>query len=60
VSKTIHYGLIYQNVSFMPRRDGMMFQVIGEKHYYGFGDDATVPDRAEAERSVRTIASVSA
>jgi len=38
----------------------LVFQVIGENDYYGFGDDATVPDRAEAERAVRTIASVNA
>jgi hypothetical protein len=54
----IHYGLIYQNVSFVPRRDGLVFQAIGENDYYGFGDDTTVPDRAEAERAVRTIASL--
>jgi glycine/D-amino acid oxidase-like deaminating enzyme len=54
----IRYGLIYQNVSFVPRRDGLVFQVIGENDYYGFGDDTTVPDRAEAERAVRTIASL--
>jgi glycine/D-amino acid oxidase-like deaminating enzyme len=54
----IHYGLFYQNVSFVPRRDGLVFQAIGESDYYGFGDDTTVPDRAEAERAVRTIASL--
>ena len=54
----IRYGLIYQNVSFVPRRDGLVFQAIGENDYYGFGDDTTVPDRAEAERAVRTIASL--
>ena len=58
MSKTIHYGLIYQNVNFVPRRDGLVFQVIGENDYYGLGDDATEPDRAETERAVRTIASV--
>jgi glycine/D-amino acid oxidase-like deaminating enzyme len=54
----IRYGLIYRNVSFVPRRDGLVFQAIGENDYYGFGDDTTVPDRAEAERAVRTIASL--
>jgi glycine/D-amino acid oxidase-like deaminating enzyme len=54
----IHYGLFYQNVGFVPRRDGLVFQAIGENDYYGFGDDTTVPDRAEAERAVRTIASL--
>ncbi len=54
----IRYGLIYQNVSFVPRRDGLVFQALGANDYYGFGDDTTVPDRAEAERAVRTIASL--
>jgi glycine/D-amino acid oxidase-like deaminating enzyme len=54
----VRYGLIYQNVSFVPRRDGLVFQAIGENDYYGFGDDTTVPDRGEAERAVRTIASL--
>ena len=44
----------------MPRRDGLVFQVIGENDYYGLGDDATEPDRVETERAVRTIASVNA
>jgi glycine/D-amino acid oxidase-like deaminating enzyme len=54
----IRYGLIYQHVSFVPRRDGLVFQVIGANDYYGFGDDTTLPDRAEAEQAVRTIASL--
>ena len=43
---------------FVPRRDGLVLQAIGANDYYGFGDDTTVPDRAEAERAVRTIASL--
>jgi hypothetical protein len=54
----IRYGLFYQNVSFVPRRDGLVIQAIGANDYYGFGDDTTVPDRAEAESAVRTIASL--
>jgi glycine/D-amino acid oxidase-like deaminating enzyme len=54
----VRYGLIYRNVSFVPRRDGLVFQVIGENDYYGFGDDTTVPDRAEAELAVSTIAAL--
>jgi len=54
----IRYGLIYKDVSFVPRRDGLVFQVFGASDYYGFGDDTTLPDRAEAERAVRTIASL--
>ncbi len=52
----IDYGLFYKGVSFIPRRDGMVFQVVGDSDYYGFDDDTTVPDRAEAEQAVHTIA----
>jgi D-amino-acid oxidase len=51
----IHYGLIYKGVAFVPRRDGLVFQVIGDSDYYGFNDETTVPDRAEGERAVNTI-----
>jgi hypothetical protein len=52
----IHYGLMYREVAFVPRRDGFVFQVLGDSDYYGFNDDTTTPDRAEAELAVRTIA----
>ena len=52
----VHYGIFYNNASFVPRRDGLVFQQVGSSDYYGFDDDTTVPDRAEAESAVRTIA----
>ncbi len=52
----INYGLFYKDVAFIPRRDGLVFQVIGENDYYGYNDDTTIPDRAEAEHAVSTIA----
>jgi glycine/D-amino acid oxidase-like deaminating enzyme len=52
----IRYGLYYKGVSFVPRRDGLVFQVVGASDYYGYGDDTAVPDRAEAELAVNTIA----
>lgn len=52
----VHYGLIYRDVAFVPRRDGFVFQVLGDSDYYGFDDDSTAPDRAEAELAVNTIA----
>lgn len=52
----VHYGLFYKDVAFIPRRDGLVFQVFGESDYYGFNDDTTAPDRAEAEHAVNTIA----
>jgi D-amino-acid oxidase len=54
----IHYGLYYRGTAFVPRRDGMVFQIVGDTDYYGYGDDTTVQDRAEAERAVATIASL--
>ncbi len=54
----VKYGLFYKNVGFVPRRDGLVFQVVGDNDYYGYGDDTEVPDRAEAERAVNTIASL--
>lgn len=52
----IRYGLFFNQVSFVPRRDGWVFQVTGADEYYGFGIDDPTPDRAEAERAVTTIA----
>jgi hypothetical protein len=52
----INYGLFYRDVAFIPRRDGLVFQVLGEDDYYGFNDDTAIPDRAEAEHAVTTIA----
>jgi glycine/D-amino acid oxidase-like deaminating enzyme len=54
----VTYGLIYKDVSFVPRRDGMVFQVVGENDYYGFNDDSVLADRAEAQHSVDTIAAL--
>jgi hypothetical protein len=52
----INYGLYYKNVSFVPRRDGLVFQVVGDSDYYGFNDATVVPDRTEADLAVNTIA----
>jgi hypothetical protein len=52
----INYGLFHKGVSFVPRRDGLVFQAVGEDDYYGFDDDTTTPNRAEAELAVNTIA----
>jgi glycine/D-amino acid oxidase-like deaminating enzyme len=52
----VNYGLFYKRVSFVPRRDGMVFQAVGDNDYYGFNDPAVDPDRIEAERAVNTIA----
>ena len=51
----IHYGLSYRSNTFLPRRDGFLFQHGGDE-YQGFNDDTVVPDRAEAEETVKGIA----
>ncbi len=54
----VNYGLFYAGVSFVPRRDGLVVQAVGDNDYYGFDDATTVPDRAEAKRAVGTIAAL--
>jgi glycine/D-amino acid oxidase-like deaminating enzyme len=54
----VGYGLMYRGVAFVPRRDGHVFQVLGPDDYYGFNDTSTMPDRAEAELAVNTIAAL--
>lgn len=52
----VHYGLYYDGVSFVPRRDGPIVQQTGPDDYFGFDDDSTAPDHAEAEHAVQVIA----
>jgi glycine/D-amino acid oxidase-like deaminating enzyme len=54
----VNYGLYYKGVSFVPRRDGLVFQVVGEDDYYGFNDATADPDPAEASFAVNTIATL--
>ena len=51
----VHYGLSYRGNSFLARRDGFLFQHGGDE-YQGFNDDTALPDRAEAEETVKGIA----
>lgn len=52
----INYGLFYKGVSFVPRRDGLIFQMVGADEYHGYDDHSVTPDRTEAELAVNTIA----
>ena len=45
----VNFGLYYKEVSFVPRRDGLVFQMVGEDDYFGYNDDTVMPDRLEAE-----------
>jgi hypothetical protein len=51
----VSYGLFYDGVSMVPRRDGLVIQAFGPDEGEGYGDDTTVPDREAAERAVATI-----
>jgi len=50
----VNYGLFYKGVSFVPRRDGLVFQAVGEDDYSGFNDAIREPDPAEAAFAVNT------
>jgi hypothetical protein len=52
----VNYGLYYKGVSFVPRRDGLVFQSVGEDDYFGFNDATAEPDPTEANFAVTTIA----
>jgi glycine/D-amino acid oxidase-like deaminating enzyme len=52
----VNYGLFYKHVSFVPRRDGLVFQMVGDNDYFGYNDETTVPDIVEAKDAVGTIA----
>jgi glycine/D-amino acid oxidase-like deaminating enzyme len=56
----LHYGVLYDRVLMVPRRDGIVVQALGPDDGYGFGDDSTAPDEAQALAAVQTIADLSA
>ncbi len=54
----IQYGITYERVLMVPRRDGLVVQAFGPNEDAGFNDASTVPNRAEAEEAVSTIREV--
>jgi glycine/D-amino acid oxidase-like deaminating enzyme len=56
----VTYGLGYKNVFMVPRRDGIVLQHQGIGAAQGYNDSNTDPDWDEAQRSVSTIAELSA
>lgn len=54
----VRYGIFYRQVTVLPRPDGIVVQYVGESDMYGMGITDETPDRAEAERSIRTIANL--
>lgn len=52
----VRYGVVYRSVLAVPRRDGLVVQSFAAGEMQGYGETDETPDRAEAERAVRTLA----
>ena len=52
----VNYGVIYDGVSMLPRRDGIVVQALDGGDMKGYGDDHETIDRTEAETSVAKVA----
>jgi len=52
----VDYGVQYQHVTMLPRRDGIVIQMLNGGDMRGYGDDNETPDRAEALTAVARIA----
>jgi D-amino-acid oxidase len=52
----VRYGLVYRGVLTVPRRDGLVVQSFARGEMQGWDDTNEIPDRAEAEQAVRTVA----
>lgn len=48
----VHYGIFYNGVAVVARRDGIVVQPGGGGEEFGWNDDTEVPDRAAAEAGV--------
>ncbi|HWA92408.1 MAG TPA: FAD-dependent oxidoreductase [Rhizomicrobium sp.] len=54
----VNYGLYYDGVSVLSRRDGIVVQMLEGGDMRGYGDDNETVDRAESEDAVSRIASL--
>ena len=52
----VDYGIQYQHVTMLPRRDGIVIQMLEGGDMRGYGDDNETPDREEAKAGVARIA----
>jgi glycine/D-amino acid oxidase-like deaminating enzyme len=52
----VTYGVYYKRVGMVSRRDGIVVQGLWGGDMFGYGNDHEVPDHAEAERAVKTLA----
>ncbi|MEW5686239.1 MAG: FAD-dependent oxidoreductase [Pseudomonadota bacterium] len=52
----VTYGLVFQGVGVVSRRDGLIIQANGSSDMFGYNDPKEMPDRGEAERAIATVA----
>ena len=52
----VRYGVFYKHISMLSRRDGIVVQSLEGGDMRGYGMDDEVPDRAEADHGLATIA----
>jgi glycine/D-amino acid oxidase-like deaminating enzyme len=52
----VNYGVVYDNVTMLARRDGVVIQQTGPDEGWGYNDPNETPDRAEAETALAAIA----
>jgi len=52
----VDYGVIYQGVNMLPRRDGIVMQMVDGGDMRGYGDDNETPTHAEAMTAIKRIA----
>ena len=54
----VDYGVIYDGVNVVPRRDGIVLQLLDGGDMRGYGDDQETADPAEAKTAVDRIAAL--
>ena len=52
----VRYALVYRHVLTVPRRDGIVVQSFADGEMAGYGNSSEVPDRAQTEEAVTTLA----
>jgi glycine/D-amino acid oxidase-like deaminating enzyme len=52
----VNYGVYYNGVNMLSRRDGIVIQAVWGGDMFGYGDDHETIDRAEAEKAVGVMA----
>ena len=51
----VNYGIFYNGVSHVSRRDGIVVQALEGGDMRGYNDDNETPDRAESEKAIATL-----